>query len=71
MNKPTVHSVASTWWPLAASWLLMGVELPMITATIARLVEPEVQLAALGGVVFPILLLIESPIIMLLVDRNS
>lgn len=55
-----------TWLPLAASWLLMGVEMPFITAVIARLENPEISLATHGGVVFPLALIIEAPVIMLL-----
>ncbi len=58
--------VFRTWWPLAASWLLMGFELPVVSAVMARLPMPTLSLAAYGGVVFPLALLIESPIIMLL-----
>ncbi|MGH2570626.1 MAG: hypothetical protein ACRDGR_05330, partial [bacterium] len=61
----------ATWWPLAASWLLMGLELPAVSATIARLPEPEIGLAAYGGVVFPLSLLIEAPIIMLLAASTA
>lgn len=59
-------SILRTWWPLAASWLLMGAELPTISAVVGRLPQAEIMLAAFGGVVFPIALLIESPIIMML-----
>jgi hypothetical protein len=59
-------SIFHTFWPLAASWLLMGIELPAISAVVGRLPEAEIMLAAFGGVVFPIALLIESPIIMML-----
>lgn len=62
----TFGRVLSTWWPLAASWLLMGIEMPFIAAILGRLPDAEVQLAAYGGVVFPVSLLIESPVIMLL-----
>ena len=62
----TLSRVAATWWPLAASWGLMGVEQPAIGAVIARLAEPKLQLAAYGGVVFPLALVIEAPVIMLL-----
>ncbi|MGH7727115.1 MAG: hypothetical protein ACREOU_16975 [Candidatus Eiseniibacteriota bacterium] len=62
----SVREVWSAWWPLAASWLLMGFELPAVSAVMARLPDPTVSLAAYGGVVFPLALLIESPIIMLL-----
>jgi len=59
------------WLPLAASWLLMAAEIPMMSAVIARLAEPEVNLAALGGVVYPLASLVESPIIMLLSTSNA
>jgi hypothetical protein len=62
----TLGSVAVVWWPLALSWLLMGVEQPLISAVVARLASPETNLAAYGGVVFPIALVIEAPVIMLL-----
>ena len=61
-----LSDVFRTWWPLAASWLLMGCELPVVSAVMARLPLPAISLAAYGGVVFPLALLIESPIIMLL-----
>ena len=59
------RTIYSTWWPVAASWLLMGVEMPLIAAVLGRLPDSEVQLAAYGFV-FAISLLIESPVIMLL-----
>lgn len=62
----TGREVLSTWWPLAASWLLMGLELPLVSAVLARLPQPTLSLAAYGGVVFPLALLIESPIVMML-----
>jgi len=61
-----MRRIVQTWWPLAASWLLMAVELPALSAVVARLANPEINLAAYGGVVFPVSLIIESPIIMLL-----
>jgi hypothetical protein len=60
------RKILSTWWPLAASWLMMGLELPVVSAVVARLAHPEVNLAAYGGVVFPLALVVEAPIIMLL-----
>lgn len=62
----TVRTVFGLWWPLAASWLLMGFELPVVSAVMARLAEPTLSLAAYGAIVFPLALIIESPIIMLL-----
>jgi len=58
--------IVRTWWPLAASWLLMALEGPAVTAIIARLADPEVHLAAYGGLVLPLAFLVEAPIIMLL-----
>lgn len=58
--------VFRTWLPLAASWAVMGMELPLVSAVMARLADPELHLAAYGGVVFPVALIIEAPVIMLL-----
>lgn len=67
-SRATVNraDVIAAWWPLAVSWLLMGAEQPGIAAVVARLPEPEVGLGAYGSVVFPIALMIEAPVIMLL-----
>jgi hypothetical protein len=46
--------------------MMMGLEMPLVSAVMARFPDPEVMLAAFGGVVFPIALVIEGPIIMLL-----
>jgi len=67
----TVREIVNAWWPLAASWLLMGLELPAISAAMARLPDPETSLAAYGGVVFPTALLIESPILLLLAASTA
>jgi hypothetical protein len=66
MGRLRTSEIWTAWWPLAASWLLMGIEQPAVAAIIARLPDPKVQLAAYGSVVFPIALVIEAPIIMLL-----
>ena len=68
MTQPplSLRRIAQTWWPLAFSWLLMSVEGPAHSAVAARLADPEINLAAWGGIVFPLALIIESPIIMLL-----
>lgn len=70
--KPvTLKRVLLTWLPLAGSWMLMGAELPALSAIVARLAQPEINLAAYGGVVFPLALIIESPIIMLLAASTA
>ena len=61
-----MRRVVSTWWPLALSWLLMAAEGPALNAVVARLAVPEINLAAFGGIVYPLALIIEAPIIMLL-----
>ncbi len=63
--------VARRWAPLAASWLAMGLEGPIVAAVMARLSEPAVNLAAFGGVVMPVALLIEAPIMMLLTASTA
>ncbi len=69
----TVGEVLRTWWPLAASWLLMGLELPAVAAVVSRLdpSETKSQLAAYGSFVFPIAVLIEGPIIMMLAASTA
>jgi hypothetical protein len=63
--------VLTSWWPLAGSWLLMGIEIPAVSAVVARLDDPTINLAAFGGIVFPLALLIESPIIMMLAASTA
>lgn len=68
MDAPPLpqRRIFNLWWPLAASWLLMSLESPAMTAIVARLADAEIHLAAWGGVVFPLALIIEAPIVMLL-----
>jgi hypothetical protein len=66
-----MQRIVRTWWPLAASWLLMSAELPALSAVMARLADPEINLAAYGGVVFPLALIVEAPIIMLLAASTA
>lgn len=49
----------------------MGLEMPVVSAVMARLADPEANLAAYGGVVFPIALIVEAPIIMLLAASTA
>ena len=44
----------------------MGFGMPFVSAVLARLPDAKIHLAAFGGVVFPLALLVEAPIIMLL-----
>jgi len=70
-SELSIRRIFKTWWPLAASWLLMSAELPAVTATIARLPDAKVNLAAYGGVVFPLALIVEAPVIMLLAASTA
>jgi len=65
-----MRRIVQTWWPLAASWIMMSLEGPAVSAVIARLANPEINLAAYG-VVFSLALIIESPIIMLLAASTA
>lgn len=71
IHELPLSRIFKTWWPLAASWLLMGIELPAVSAVMARLPNPTINLAAYGGVVFPLALIIEAPIIMLLAASTT
>lgn len=53
------------WLPLAATWLMMGLELPYVAAIVARMPQAAYSLAAFG-VATSLAWLIESPIMMLL-----
>ena len=66
----------STWWPLACSWVLMGLEMPMFLAAVSRLSGSEPNLtrenfAAFNTVVYPVSMTIEGPIVMLLAASTA
>jgi hypothetical protein len=61
----TMRRITQTWWPLAAGWFLMTVEIPFLSAVIARHPEPQINLAA-WGLVFSIALILASPAMMIL-----
>ena len=67
----TRERILHLWLPLAASWLFMAIELPLFTACVARMPHSEVHLAAFGALVFPVSLVIEAPIIMLLAASTA
>lgn len=49
----------------------MSLEQPALAAVVARLADPEIHLAAYGGVVFPLALIIEAPVIMMLAASTA
>lgn len=64
-NELTQKRILQFWAPLAATWLMMALEGPILTSFIARLADSTLNLAAYG-VAHPLAMLIESPIIMML-----
>ena len=67
LNGPglTAKRIFLFWLPLAATWLMMSLEGPFLSAVIARLAAPKTNLAAYG-VAFSVALLVEAPIIMVM-----
>ena len=61
----TLKKIFLFWVPLGATWLMMSVEGPFLSALIARLNEPKYNLAAYG-VAFAFALIIEAPVIMMM-----
>jgi hypothetical protein len=61
-----LNRVVSTWWPLAISWMLMAAEPPLLAAVVARLQDPSIHLAAYGSVTFPLIGILQAPVLTLL-----
>ncbi len=59
------RTIFRLWSPLAATWLMMAAEGPLLAAIVARLSEPRFNLAAYG-VALSIALLVEAPVIMMM-----
>lgn len=64
-EKLTYKQILIFWLPLAATWMMMSIENPFLTAIIARMPDPKYNLAAYG-VAFSFAILIESPVIMMM-----
>ena len=60
-----LRSILPLWLPLAATWIMMALEGPYLSAVVARLGAPIINLAAFG-LAFNLAWLAESPVIMLL-----
>ena len=66
MNPRTdIPSLFRFWLPLQSTWLMMAVEGPLLTAVIARLAEPKLNLAAYG-VAYALAIMVEAPVIMMM-----
>ena len=66
----TPGKITRFWSPLAATWVMMAVEGPLLAAIIARLPDPKINLAAYG-VAFAIAILAEGPVIMLMTAATA
>lgn len=64
-SKLVTKDILKLWLPLASTWLLMAVEGPFLSAIVARMSDPELNLAAFG-IAFSLALLFEAPVIMLM-----
>ncbi len=53
------------WVPLSATWLMMAAEGPFLAAIIARMINPEFNLAAFG-VATSFAMIVEAPVILLM-----
>jgi hypothetical protein len=66
MSPSLSHRIIFRFWaPLAGTWLLMAVEGPFIAGMMARMPNPEANLATYG-LAFAFALILEAPIMMLL-----
>ena len=64
-ERSELKKIFATYWPLAVSWLFMAVDTPAITAIVSRMNDPKNVLAA-HGMTYPVILLIEAPIVNLI-----
>ncbi|MCU7496864.1 MAG: hypothetical protein HF314_14785 [Ignavibacteria bacterium] len=65
MHSLSLSKIFRFWLPLAATWLMMSVEGPYLSAIIARMPNAKYNLAAYG-VAFSFAMIVEAPIIMML-----
>jgi hypothetical protein len=65
LPRHTQRSILTFWSPLAATWLMMATEGPLLAAIIARLPDATYNLAA-HGVAWALAILIEAPVMMLM-----
>jgi hypothetical protein len=65
LPRHSQRSILTFWGPLAATWLMMAAEGPLLAAVIARLPAPTYNLAA-HGVAWALAILIEGPVMMLM-----
>lgn len=64
-TRTDIPALFRFWLPLQSTWLMMAIESPLLTALIARLVAPKVNLAAYGAA-YALAVMIEAPVIMMM-----
>ncbi len=64
-TRTSISEIFRFWLPLQTTWLMMAIEGPLLTAIIARLVEPKLNLAAYG-VAYALAIMVEAPVIMMM-----
>jgi progressive ankylosis protein len=64
-NRTSISAIFRFWLPLQTTWLMMAIEGPLLTAIIARLADPKLNLAAYG-VAFALAIMVEAPVIMMM-----
>jgi len=69
-NNLNQIKILKFWIPLAATWLMMSLEGPYLSALIARLPDPKFNLAAYG-IAFSLALIFEAPVIMMMSASTS
>ena len=65
VEELTSKKIFSFWVPLSATWLMMAAEVPFLSAIIARMINPEFNLAAFG-VATSFAMIVEAPVILLM-----
>lgn len=50
-NRLTQRTILAFWSPLALTWAIMGVEIPVVSIAVATLPNPTAHLAALGAAI--------------------
>ncbi len=64
-DELTFKKISLFWMPLSATWLMMAAEGPFLSAIIARMLNPEFNLAAFG-VASSFAMIVEAPVILLM-----
>jgi hypothetical protein len=70
-EEVSLGALFKLWYPLALSRLIMNADGLIVAGFLARLANPTLSLASFGGVVFPLMFLLECPVWMLLTASTA